>query len=124
MLCLIKQQSGWSSWKQTLGAAAKEGQLIICPVAFAESSLGFSSWVQVLEKFQALHIHYDPIGPDSAFLAGEIFQAYRKNKGPRDHLLPDFLIAAHARCQADRLATLDRGYLRTYFPDLPLLTLP
>lgn len=93
----------------------------MCPVTFAECSVGYGSWNHALEKFQDLQIRYDPIGPDTAFLAGQIFQQYRKNKGPREHLLPDFLIGAHALCQADRLAALDRGYLRTYFPDLPLL---
>jgi predicted nucleic acid-binding protein len=39
-------------------------------------------------------------------------------------LIPDFLIAAHASVQADRLAALDRGYLRTYFPDLRILSPP
>lgn len=121
LVLIFKEQPGCEAWESVLASAAKDGSLIMSPVAYAESSQGFSTWVEALETFEILQIHYDPIGPDTAFLAGQIFQQYRKNKGPREHLLPDFLIGAHALCQADRLAALDRGYLRTYFPDLPLL---
>ncbi len=50
-----------------------------------------------------------------------IIKSYRKAGGPREHLVPDFLIAAHAQIQANRLAAVDRGYLRTWFPELELL---
>ncbi len=68
-----------------------------------------------------LNIRYDPILPEAAWRAGQIFQQYRRQGGPRTTLIPDFLIAAHAGEQADCLAAVDRGYLRTYFPDLTLL---
>jgi hypothetical protein len=49
---------------------------------------------------------------------------YRREGGPRQHLIPDFLIAAHAQVQCNRLAAIDRGYLRRYFPKLKLLIPP
>lgn len=122
LLCILRCQDGWESWRAALSRAIEEGTLLICPVAFAECSLGYSSAAEALAKFESLGILYDDFSSQSAYLAGKVFLRYRREGGPRHHLIPDFLIASHASLQADRLAAIDRGYLRTYFPRLRLLT--
>ena len=120
LLTLLKQEPGWEGWSESLRRAAGEGRLVVCPVVFAEVSGGLGGEVESLELLAALGIDYDPIEPAAAHLAGSAFREYRSLGGPREHLIPDFLIAAHAQLQAGRLAAIDRGYLRRYFPALTL----
>lgn len=121
LLTIQRKEQGWESWRERLMSAAAEGPLLICPVVFAECSLGYASAEEAVMEFESIGLYYDPIQPRSAFLAGKIFLRYRNEGGVRETLLPDFLIAAHATLQADRLAAVDRGYLRRYFSELQLL---
>lgn len=119
--CIRKREPGHEKWQRLLENAAAEGQLCICPVTFAEISPGSTNAETLLSDIAMLAIAYEEISPEAAYLAGNIFLRYRREGGPRLQMVPDFLIAAHAEVQCTHLATLDRGYLRHYFPKLKLL---
>jgi predicted nucleic acid-binding protein len=121
LLAIRAKEPGCEQWEQTLQDAASAGQLCICPVVFAELSPGSPSAKRLLEQLEWLTITFDDFSPQSAHLAGCIHWQYRREGGPREHLVPDFLVAAHAQVQCDRLAAIDRGYLSKYFPRLKLL---
>ena len=118
---IIRREPGHESWLRALMKAASEGPLIISPIAFAELAPSTATETGLMEFLARLAIQYTPLTPAAAHLAGLTFKSYRKAGGPRQHLVPDFLIAAHAQTMAHRLAAIDRGYLRRWFPDLPLL---
>ena len=118
---IIKREAGHDQWLAALLRAASDGPLVISPISFAELAPSTTDAATLNEFLSQLAISYDPISPAAAHLAGLTFKRYRQAGGPRLHLVPDFVIAAHAQIQANRLAAIDRGYLRQWFPDLHLL---
>ena len=120
--CLINREPPAAEWKPALRRAVEEGELLICPIVFAEIAPAYPDLDEAVRDLGRLQMRYDEIFPESAFAAGAVFKAYRAEGGPRESMIPDFLIASHAQMQADRLAAVDRGYLRRYFPSLKLLT--
>lgn len=118
---IIKKEPDSEKWLDALVLAASDGPLVISPIAFAELAPSTVDASELVSFLGQLAISYDPITPASAHFAGLTFKRYRMAGGPREHLVPDFLIAAHAQVQANRLAAIDRGYLRNWFPDLQLL---
>jgi predicted nucleic acid-binding protein len=119
---VFRGESDARAWVDLLVAARRETSLIVCDVVFAEMAPLFRDLEELNFRLGTLGVEYDAINPASAFMAGEIFKAYRREGGPRVHLIPDFMVGAHALNQAGCLAARDRGYLRHYFPQLRIIT--
>lgn len=70
---------------------------------------------------QDWHLEFIPASRQAAQLAGSHFARYLGRGGKKGRIVADFLVGAHAQIHAERLLARDRGYLRDYFADLPLL---
>lgn len=121
LIAIVQGEPGAADWVRTLASARSMGRLVCCEVVYAEVAAGFDTQRALDQTLAKLGIEFEPIQEAAAWCASQVFTAYRHNKGPLQHMIPNFLIAAHAQTQADRLAAIDRGYLRQYFATLPLL---
>lgn len=121
LLAIFNGEPDANVWLEILIRARAEGRLVVCDVVYAELAPAFADEAGLRTQLDRLGIGFEPVSPAAAFRAGTLFRTYREAGGKRELMIPDFLIAAHAGVDADRLVAADRGYLRRYFADLPLL---
>jgi predicted nucleic acid-binding protein len=136
---------------EALDAASRTGRIFICDVVRAELAANFALQESApegalntfLERTRLQHFPMDPISIDLAAVRWAAYTQQRPmglqcpqcgNLNPiapcsqcgraittRQHVISDFLIGAWAVTHGRRLLTRDRGYYRTYFPELVLV---
>jgi predicted nucleic acid-binding protein len=119
LLTVFNQEPGAEDWMEALIQARRQGLLVLCEVVYAEVTPAFESRAELDKVLADLGAQLDPIGAEAAWLAGQTFKQYRAEGGPREHLILDFMIAAHAKVQADHLAAKTAGTCADTFPTSP-----
>ena len=104
-----------------LRRARQSGSVIICDLVYAELAPQFESKELLDATLGLLGVQIVDSGSDVSFLAGTKWGDYRKSGGSRLRMPADFMIGAHALLRGDCLLTRDRGFYKSYFPELRLL---
>lgn len=110
------------SSEHLLTQAYDTGSLVMCSLVYAELAPQFETRDSLDSALNVLGIRLIEDGADVAWLAGCKWAEYKSNGGTRDRLLADSFIGAHALLHAECLLTRDRGFYKTYFPELKLMS--
>ncbi|RMH54684.1 MAG: PIN domain-containing protein [Candidatus Hydrogenedentota bacterium] len=111
----------WADWSiEQLKANADSG-LIINPVVYAELCFGSPSVDFVDDVVRQFAFRYQEIPRQGLFRAAKAFARYKKRKGTKAAVLPDFFIGGHAEVAGLSLLTRDTKRLSVYFPGVRLI---
>lgn len=122
LLDVLQDDAQWASWSQAqLEALSLTDRLAINPVIYSELSIAFERIEQLEAVIAATKLAVEPLPREALFLAGKVFLDYRRRKGSKSGVLPDFYIGAHAAVLAVPILTRDARRYRSYFPTVQLL---
>ena len=122
LLDVVTDDPRWADWSQhQLRAAALSDRLAINAVIYAEVSIYYEQIGDLDALLETAGIAVAEIPRPALFLAGKVFRAYRKARGTKTGVLPDFFIGAHAAVAKVPLLTRDPRRYRNYYPTAKLI---
>jgi len=123
LLDVLEDDPNWAEWSaQQLRAQSQVHELFINPVIYAELSLAFESVQALDDAIRGLGLLFRELSRPALFLAGRAFVKYRRERGARSNMLPDFFIGAQAAVLGCGILPRDARRYHSYFRTVPLIT--
>jgi predicted nucleic acid-binding protein len=123
LLDVLEEDSRWAAWSQErLEAASATDTLVINPIIYSELSMAFARIEELEAVIVDAALTVEAIPREALFLAGKAFLRYRRSRGTKRSVLPDFYIGAHAAVMQWPILTRDVSRYQTYYPTVPLIT--
>jgi predicted nucleic acid-binding protein len=123
LLDVLEDDPEWADWSQAnLDAATATDTLAINPIIYSELSIAFARIEELEAVIAEASLNMESIPREALFLAGKVFLSYRRARGIRRSVLPDFFVGAHAAVAHCGILTRDVARYRTYFPKVRLIT--
>jgi predicted nucleic acid-binding protein len=122
LLDVLEEDAEWCDWSQgQLDSASATDTLAINPIIYSELSIGFARIEELEALIKEASLAFEDMPREALFLAGKAFLRYRRSRGTKRGVLPDFYIGAHAAVMHWSLLTRDVGRYGAYFPKLSLI---
>jgi len=125
LLDVVEDDPQWAVWSQgQLETVGLTDRLVINGVIYSELSIAFARIEELERVMDEASLTLEEIPREALFLAGKVFLDYRRRKGSKQHVLPDFYIGAHAAVNGYPILTRDVAPYRSYFPTVRLISPP
>ena len=112
----------WADWSESkLEEYSHHTSLYINSIIYSEISIGFRLIEDLEFAISKAGFQLLEIPKEALFLAGKAYIEYKRRKGIRRMLLPDFYIGAQAAVLNLELITRDVSRYQSYFPTLKLI---
>jgi predicted nucleic acid-binding protein len=122
LLDVLENDPQWATWSQDkLDAASTTDTLVINPIIYSELSIAFARIEELEAVISEASLVVEPIPREALFLAGKAFSKYRRARGTKHSVLPDFYIGAHAAVMQWPILTRDVSRYRHHFPNVELI---
>ncbi len=121
ILDVITDDPRWADWSIGMLEEYSSEGLVINPAIYAELCFGYDLVRDVDLLVRDLGLYFKEIPRLGLFKAAKAFRAYKRRRGGKDFVLPDFFIGGHAEATEVAILTRDVRRYTTYFPTVELI---